>query len=56
MSMYWTCPYCHSNLDPGERCDCQKEKQIKNIHRNVVFTLLPPTKHPKTMKLQTGGA
>ena len=21
---YWTCPYCHSNLDPGESCDCQK--------------------------------
>ncbi len=19
---YWTCPYCGSNLDPGERCDC----------------------------------
>lgn len=23
---YWTCPYCKANLDPGERCDCQKEK------------------------------
>ena len=21
-SVYWTCPYCGSNLDPGERCDC----------------------------------
>lgn len=22
---YWTCPYCQSNLDPGEPCDCRKE-------------------------------
>ena len=21
--MYWTCPYCGANLDPGERCDCR---------------------------------
>ena len=27
MAMYHSCPYCGSNLDPGERCDCQdKEK------------------------------
>lgn len=22
---YWECPLCHSNLDFGEKCDCQKE-------------------------------
>lgn len=21
---YVTCPYCGANLDPGERCDCQR--------------------------------
>lgn len=21
------CPYCNANLDPGEKCDCQKEKK-----------------------------
>ena len=21
--MYWTCPYCGANLDPGEHCDCR---------------------------------
>lgn len=26
MAMYRTCPYCNASLDPGERCDCQKEK------------------------------
>ena len=20
---YWTCPRCGSNLDPGEKCDCE---------------------------------
>ncbi len=25
--MYYTvCPHCGANLDPGERCDCEKEK------------------------------
>lgn len=23
MAMYVTCPNCGSNLDPGEKCDCQ---------------------------------
>lgn len=26
MSYYRTCPDCGANLDPGEQCDCQKEK------------------------------
>ena len=26
---YHTCPDCGANLDPGEKCDCQKEK--KNV-------------------------
>ncbi len=21
---YHTCPYCGANLDPGERCDCER--------------------------------
>lgn len=25
MSYYKVCPYCGSNLDPGEVCDCKKE-------------------------------
>ncbi len=23
---YWTCSECGANLDPGEKCDCDKEK------------------------------
>lgn len=25
MPYYKTCPYCGAALDPGERCDCEKE-------------------------------
>ncbi len=23
---YWTCPECGANLDPGEKCDCEEQK------------------------------
>lgn len=23
---YWTCSRCGANLDPGERCDCEENK------------------------------
>ncbi|MDO4301820.1 MAG: hypothetical protein Q4D26_10565 [Clostridia bacterium] len=26
MSYYNTCPCCGSNLDPGEKCDCEKKR------------------------------
>lgn len=27
MAYYITCPNCGSNLDPGEKCDCECEKE-----------------------------
>lgn len=27
MAMYWTCPICGANLDPGESCDCQEDNK-----------------------------
>lgn len=27
---YWTCPKCHANLDPGEKCDCDQPINIKD--------------------------
>lgn len=32
---YWTCPYCDANLDPGEACDCRKEKGIVDDYKSV---------------------
>ena len=28
---YYTCPYCGSNNDPGETCDCQKHDPPTNV-------------------------
>lgn len=25
--IYHTCPYCGANLDPGEHCDCENERE-----------------------------
>lgn len=30
MAMYWTCPLCGDNLDPGESCDCQDKNKDNN--------------------------
>lgn len=27
MPYYNTCPRCGSNLDPGERCECEREQR-----------------------------
>ncbi len=29
MAFYETCPLCGANLDPGEPCDCQEEKELE---------------------------
>lgn len=42
--LYWTCPFCDSNLDFGEKCDCLQQKQ-KKINK----------KHQETMKILEGG-
>lgn len=31
MMYYSTCKECGANLDPGEKCDCEEEKNIKKI-------------------------
>lgn len=35
MAYYRTCPYCGSNNDPGEICDCRAEtkKEAAPLHR-----------------------
>lgn len=29
MAYYNVCRYCGCNLDPGEKCDCEREKMIE---------------------------
>ena len=35
MAQYVTCEYCKSNLDPGEKCDCQEN--MKQANQNIVI-------------------
>lgn len=28
MAYYSTCPNCGSNLDPGEKCDCERREPL----------------------------
>lgn len=30
---YRTCPHCGSNLDPGEKCDCQEREGSQKVIR-----------------------
>lgn len=34
---YRTCNHCGSNLDPGEKCDCQKDRINKTNHLMSLF-------------------
>lgn len=36
MAYYNVCPVCGSNLDPGERCDCQSIR-AKEQEKNRLF-------------------
>ena len=40
MPYYHTCTLCGANLDPGERCDCEKEEPSD----------APPSKGPATQE------
>ena len=30
VAYYHICPMCGANLDPGEKCDCEKERYKRN--------------------------
>lgn len=34
MAYYNTCPLCGCNLDPGERCDCNREDKKEKNRKN----------------------
>lgn len=37
MAYYKVCPDCGSNLDPGEKCDCEAEKIRKQKSDNAYY-------------------
>lgn len=38
MAYYRICPDCGCTLDPGEKCDCRKEKERKEEERQLFFS------------------
>lgn len=41
MAYYNVCPSCGSNLDPGEKCDCEKETVKKQEFLNSHLKIEP---------------
>lgn len=47
-TFYWICPKCGAHLDPGEKCDCDKEKPCnQNSIRNTSDQKSGKPKHRK---------
>lgn len=36
MAYYNTCPNCGANLDPGERCDCMRERKNREEFYRII--------------------
>lgn len=36
-TLYYTCSVCGANLDPGEPCDCQNEKEQERLKMQSRF-------------------
>ena len=34
MAYYRECPICGASLDPGEKCDCEKETKAPNTNND----------------------
>ena len=51
----YICPYCGDHLDPGEKCDCIDEREVKmrkRIARNMMIEELLEAKEWKQEELK----
>ena len=46
MAYFYSCPKCGCNLDPGEKCDCEREAHYYERKRKKLEELL--RKHTNT--------
>ena len=51
---YRTCDYCGSNLDHGERCDCEKELSVAECETVLIVDKKIYSKEPKYIAKYTG--
>lgn len=57
MKYFRTCPYCHANLDPGERCDCREQQEVNAAgaaYQNERKSALPVTERRVTVTVEAG--
>lgn len=47
MPYYNICPDCGSNLDPGESCDCQSEKEENDSDDDQLWEMRAALKRPE---------
>jgi len=40
LAYYNVCETCGAHLDPGERCDCEEERERERREADVIFRLL----------------
>jgi hypothetical protein len=46
MAQFVTCELCGANLDPNERCDCQKKSEAAPIKRKQPHNIKPTNSLP----------
>lgn len=56
MAYYNTCLNCGANLDPGEPCDCIKEKEKRERFYENVTSITPKTRQLSFSLDSRGGA
>lgn len=42
MGYFWTCPYCESNLDNGEKCNCRNQTKEERQQEKSQALLIRP--------------
>lgn len=44
---YWICPKCGAHLDPGEKCDCEKERKCSQNFIRLISSQTHGGQKPK---------
>ena len=52
MAQYKKCPYCGANLDPGEKCDCEKETDFSEQRKSSQRIGQPGTELNKNKRIR----
>lgn len=51
MAYDYRCPKCGAFLDPGERCDCERERESDDIDSGKIISYAEFYKHAQQLRL-----